>query len=220
RAAGDAHQPAAVRRAAILGLGRTANREVTPALFRVLDAGDEDLAHAAASALAWSGDAAAIPGLLTRALLPQRFALTDAAAPISALDTIVTNLAAPDEARLLGSQPFDLDAALMALFASPPHRDLTPLLRAHARALQDALAEGLKRGGDSRREALAVLDGRGNGPGLGPPSAEEDATVPPDAVLAVQEIVLPLADRVAALLDDPDPEIQASALGVLVKLRR
>ena len=34
----------------------------------------------------------------------------------------------------------------------------------------------------------------------------------------IREIVLPLADRVAALLDEPDVEIQASALRVLAKL--
>ena len=57
RAAGDAQQPAGVRRAAILGLGRMANREVNAgSVPRCSTRGDEDLARAAAMALAWSRD--------------------------------------------------------------------------------------------------------------------------------------------------------------------
>ena len=96
--------------------------------------------------------------------------------------------------------------------------NLTPLLRAHAHAVQEALAEALARGGDGRREALAALDGRGEGPGLGALTDDDGGTLGADPVLQVQDIVLPLADWLAALLDDPDAETRATALRVLVKL--
>jgi HEAT repeat protein/Flp pilus assembly protein TadD len=217
-AAGDARQPLGVRRAAVVALGRIGGRDVTPGLFRLLDAGDEDLARAAAFALAWSRDAGAVPGLVARALLPRRFALADAGAPLAALGVALAATPPPDEARLLSSPRLDLDAALDGAPTPPPDRDLTPLLRAHARAIQDALADALARGGDARREALAALDRRSDGPGLGALAGDEDAAGGPDASAAIREIVLPLADRVAALLDDADADTRAAALRVLAKL--
>ena len=92
------------------------------------------------------------------------------------------------------------------------------LWRAHTRDLQELLAEALTRGGDVRREALAALDSRADGPALGPLTPEATASLSPEAAAATREIVAPLADRLAVLLDDGDADTRATALRLLVKL--
>jgi HEAT repeat protein len=219
RLAADGHAAAGVRRAAIIALGRTtARRSTTAALFKLLDGGDDELARAAALALAWSHDPAAVPGLLARALLPRGFALGDASAPLAALDAIRIGASPPDEARALPPARLDLDAVLGGLLAaSPVHGDLTPLLRAHAAALSETLAGALAHE-ETRGEALAALDGPGGGLRLGALADADDDAPAPDAALALREIVQPLADRLAALLDAPEAETRAAALRVLARL--
>ena len=218
RLAADGHAPVGVRRAAIVALGRTASRRTTAALFGLVDRGDDELARAAALALAWSQDPAATDGLLARALLPRSFALGDAGAPLAGLDAVRIGAGPPDEARTLPPAHLDLDAVLAGLVTPPPHGDLTPLVHAHAGALVETLARALAREGDARGEAAAALDGLGDGLGLGALAEVGDGISAPDAAATVREIVLPLADRLAPLLDAPEPETRAAALRVLARL--
>jgi HEAT repeat protein len=217
-AATDVRQPTAVRRAAVVALGRLAARPEIPILFRLLDSGDEDLATPAALALAWSRDPTVVPGLIRRALLPRRFGLPSAAAPLAGLAMISREGRPADEARFLGSPRLDLEAALGAILRQEERRDPMPLVRGSASVVRDALAEALARGGDARKEALAALDGPGDKLGLGDLTPDEDASAAPDAAIAIRDMVAPLADRLAALLDDPEASVRASALRLLAKI--
>ncbi|HEY5088927.1 MAG TPA: HEAT repeat domain-containing protein, partial [Polyangia bacterium] len=213
--AADPARPLLVRRAAIAGLGRAGLSAATGTLIDLLDAGDVELSRAAAFALARARDPRALPVLLTRALLPERFALADADAPIAALGAWLAAAPPPDEGRFINGNGFDLADALAAFTEAPAPGDLAPLWRGHTRALEDLLAESLAHDGDLRRAALAALDSRTDGPGLGALAPEAEGAPSPDTALALREIALPLADRIAALLDDPAVEIRAAALRVL-----
>jgi tetratricopeptide (TPR) repeat protein len=220
--AADARRPSSVRRAAMVALGRVATRPgperqtVIPTLLDLLDAGDAELARAAAQSLAWSREPAALAALLSRALLPRRFALPDASAPLQALAAWQSSASVPDEARLLVGARIDVDAVLAGSPTSAV--DVSPLWRTHTRDLQELLSDALARGGDARREALAALDGRADGLSLGPLTPEAAASLAPETVAATREVVAPLADRLGSLLDDADPDTRAGALRVLVKL--
>jgi len=216
--AADPARPLLVRRAAIAGLGRAGLSVATPTLIDLLDAGDVDLSRAAAFALARTRDPRALPVLLTRALLPEQFALADAAAPIAALGAWLAAAPPPDEGRFITGNGLDLGDALAAFTEAPAPGDLAPLWRGQTRALENLLAESLAHEGDLRRAALAALDSRSDGPGLGALAPEADGAPSPDTALALREIALPLCDRVAALLDDPAAGIRASALRVLAKM--
>ncbi len=221
--AADARRPAETRRAAIIGLGHAATRSevardrASPALLELLDSGDPEVAEAAGLSLAWSRDPRGLLALLSRALLPHRFALSDAAGPLAALAAWQASAAPPDEARRLSGTQVDIDA-LVAVPGVPPAADLAPVWRGHTRELQDLLADALARGGEARREALTVLDNRPDTPALGALTPEADVAVGPETAAAVREVVLPMADKLAALLDDAEPETRAAALRVLAKL--
>jgi HEAT repeat protein len=212
-----------MRRAAIIGLGQAATRDptvrgsVVPALVELLDTGDPELVQAAAMALAWSRDARGLPPLLARALLPHRFALPDASVPLEALAAWQASASPPDEARRLSGTQIDVDA-LLTLPAPPASTDLGPLWRAHTRELHELLADALARGGDARRDALAALDARPDGPALGTLTPDPDVAIAAEVVAATREVVQPTADKLAALLDDPDTDTRAAALRVLAKL--
>jgi tetratricopeptide (TPR) repeat protein len=218
--AADPKRPTEMRRAAIIGLGHASTRSpairdvVSPVLVELLDSGDPDLAEAAAMGLAWSRDPRGLFPLLARALLPRRYALADARIPLEALAAWQANAAPVDEARQVTGPAMDVDA-LLALPSTGP-ADLTPLWRAHTRELQNLLAEALARGGDARQDALAALDSRPDAPALG--ALTPDANLAADAAAATREIVQPLADKLASLLDDPDVDARATALRVLAKL--
>jgi len=221
--AGDPKRPTETRRAAIIGMGHASARSpavrdaVTPALVELLDSGDADLAQAAAMGLAWSRDPRGLFPLLSRALLPHRYALPDATVPLEALAAWQANAAPPDEARQLAGSLIDVDALLALPTAGSPS-DLTALWRAHTRELQDLLSEALGRGGESRRDALAALDSRPDGPGLGALTPDADVALGPETAAATREVVQPLADRLASLLDEADVETRAAALRLLAKL--
>ena len=173
--AADARRPVAVRRAAIVALGRVATRPgperhgAIAGLLDLLDAGDAELARPAALGLAWSREPRALAALLARALLPRRFALPDATVPLQALAAWQISATVPDEARLLAGSRIDVDALLASPSAAAV--DVSSLWRAHTRDLQDLLAEALARAGDARREALAALDRPQRGPGARPTDA-------------------------------------------------
>jgi HEAT repeat protein len=124
----------------------------------------------------------------------------------------------PDEARqLVAGIPIDVET-LLAAPAAPTSVDLAPLWRAHTRELQELLADMIARGGDARHEALAALDARPDGLALGALTGDGDAALAPETTAAVHEVVQPIADRLAGLLDDSDPETRALALRLLAKL--
>ncbi len=216
--AADPTRSSTVRLAAIAGLGRSGRPVATPTLVDLLDAGDTDLSRAAAFALARGRDPRALPALLTRALLPEQFALVDADAPLAALGIWLADDLPPDEARYVTGDEIELADALAAFTEAPAPGDLAPLWRGQTRTLEDLLAEALSHGGARRRAALAALDSRSDGPGLGPLAPEQGDRTSPDVALALREIALPLADRVASLLDDPETAVRAVALRVLSKL--
>jgi tetratricopeptide (TPR) repeat protein/HEAT repeat protein len=219
----DARRPTEMRRAAIIGLGHASARSpvarggASPTLVELLDSGDPDLAQAAGLALAWSREPRTLLPLLTRALLPHRFALGDASVPLEALAAWHASTAPPDEGRRLVGTQIDVDSLLSVPGAAAP-ADLTPLWRGHTRELQDLLADALARGGDARHEALVALDSRPDGPGLGALTPEADVALGQEAAAAVREVVQPVADRLASLLEDGDVETRAAALRVLSKL--
>jgi tetratricopeptide (TPR) repeat protein len=217
RLALDPARPPIVRRAAAFALGQPGRMAATPALLDLMDAGDADLSRAAAFALARARDPRALPALLARALLPHKFALADAEGPIAALGVWLAAAALPDEARFVGDE-LDLVGLLAGLTETPAPADLAPLWRANTRTLADLLGEALTRGGDLRREALTALDSRSDGPGLGALAPQTDAPPAADLAPALREVAVPLADRIAPLFDDPDPEVRSAALRVLAKL--
>jgi predicted Zn-dependent protease len=221
--AADARRPIEARRAAIIGLGHASVRSAAaaasaaPALIELLDSGDAELAQSAGAALAWARDPRGLSPLLARALLPRRFALSDAAVPVEALAAWQAAAAPPDEARRLVATPMDPDT-LLAVPGPPPSPDLAPVWRAQTRVLQELLTDALGRGGDARREALAVLDARPDGPALGALTPDADVALAPETAAAVREVVQPIADKLGTLLDDAEPETRALALRVLSKL--
>jgi HEAT repeat protein len=150
-------------------------------------------------------------------VLPRHFALTDAGVALEALAAWQIAAAPPDEARWVVGAPLDADI-LLSLPAVPPVPDLAPLWRAHTRELQDLLADALAHGGDARHEALAALDARPEGPALGALTAGPELALTAETAAAIREVVQPLADRLAGLLDDGDVETRAAALRVLAKL--
>lgn len=217
RAARDPGRPLAVRRAAAGSLGRLGRAEAIPALFNLLDAGDEDLSMAAATALVWSRDPR-VPGrLLVRALLPRRFALAGADVPLAALASWVAGAVPADDGRLYGPGRLDLDAMFPPpLGALPP--ELKTLWQVHAKELQEALGQALSAGREARLEALLALDAHPDRIALGALSEDEESSKAAESAQALRELVLPLADRLFALLDDPEADVRATALRVLVKL--
>jgi predicted Zn-dependent protease len=218
RVASDPARPLPARAAAIAGLGRPGRLASTGTLTELLDAGDPALSRAAAFALARARDPRALPILLARALLPERFALADADAPIAALGVWLAAGPLPDEARFVTSNEINFDEVLEAFMQPAAPGDLTPLWRGQTRALEDVLTEALSLGGRPRRAALIALDARPDGPGLGALAPAGSGPLSQDAALALREIVLPLADPIAALLDDPEVAVRAAALRILAKL--
>jgi HEAT repeat protein len=93
---------------------------------------------------------------------------------------------------------------------------LVPLWREHTRELAGLLGDALTRPTEERREALGVIDGTGDALAIG--ALASDAAGGPETAVAIREVLQPLADRLAALLEDGDDEVQAGALRVLVKL--
>jgi tetratricopeptide (TPR) repeat protein len=220
--ASDTRRPTDMRRAAIIALGHASARSAaarssaSQALLELIDSGDPELARAAALALAWSRDSRGLLPLLSRALLPRRFAMSDANVPLESLAAWQASASPPDEARGLVGTQIDVDALLTVSGTSP--QDLTALWRGHTRELQDLLGDALGRGGEARHEALMVLDYRPDGVGLGALTGEPEIALGQEAAAAVREVVLPIVDRLASLLDDGDAETRAAALRVLAKL--
>jgi HEAT repeat protein len=211
----DLQRPARVRRAAALALG-LADPGEAGALLALLDVPDASLAQAAAAALGAIKDRRTLPGLWERALLARG---PSARMALSALRAFAAPGGLPDEARLVRSARFDVDALLDGLSApaDAAPADLEALWTEHARDVEEVLGRALQGGGEPRRRALDDLDGREGGLALGPLSA---VPLPSPAGAAVlQQMGERLRDRVAALLDDGDPAVRRLAVRVASKLR-
>jgi tetratricopeptide (TPR) repeat protein len=219
RVAADMARPGETRRAAALALGRARGADAVAALTAIADGGDEDLSRAALVALAWTRDPRARDALLARALLPAEFALGEPGVARAALGIWLTGEPAPDEARSIAGSELSIRELLAAQVELPATAaDLTPLLGTQAGEIDALLGEALARGGAARRAALDALDARADGPGLGALAPVGSAPLPAAATAALREIAWPLADRIAAGLDDPDRRVRAAALRVLAKL--
>ena len=218
RLGADTARPSELRIAATLALGRAGGSQAAAALVSILDRGDDELSRAAALALAWTREPRALPALLTRALLPGEFALASSAAPLAALAAWQAAGPPPDEARAIAGNDLSIPAMLAALLETAPAGDLTPLWRAHTGEIDAILSEALTRGGSARRAALEALDARTDGLALGTLAPMGDAPAAPETAVATREIAWPLADGIAAALDDPDRRTRALTLRLLAKL--
>jgi tetratricopeptide (TPR) repeat protein/HEAT repeat protein len=224
--AADAYRPLGVRRAAIAGLALSNDRAATPTLLALAEAGDEGLERSSITALGVLRDPRGLPLLLSRALLVDMNTgwEGDAApgggkAPATvALDLWAAEGALPDEGLGIDSPRLDLEAILAALTPVPSRATPATLWLERTRELRDILNAALARPGLRQRRALEALDGREDGPGLGPLVPGGTSPLPGGTLSAVREVAAGLRDRVAALMDDANPEIQALALRVLAKI--
>jgi tetratricopeptide (TPR) repeat protein len=215
KVAADPARPLAVRRSAIFALARVHARTTTAALLDLFAAGDADLATSAGLALGWTRDPAALPVVLARAVVPRRFGFDEQAATLGALRAWAAGAPVPDEARY-----FDASRGLewQALALAVEHADLAAVWRPQTRGLTETLARSLDGGGDARHDALAALDSRADGPGLGALTTAMPEPVAAETELAILETAQPLAQRLHGLLRDPDAATHAAALRVLTKL--
>jgi tetratricopeptide (TPR) repeat protein/HEAT repeat protein len=219
RIAADMGRPGETRRAATLALGRTGGAEAITVLQAIADGGDEDLSRTALLALAWTHDPHAREPLLARALLPTEFALPGPELPRAALGVWSSREAPPDEARSIAGNELSVREILTAAVQFPAAAaDLTPLIGSATGEIDTLLGQALARGGPARRAALDALDARDDGLGLGALVPAADGPLGPGAATALREVAWPLADRVAAALDDPDRRAKAAAIRVLAKL--
>jgi len=170
-------------------------------------------------ALAWTHDPRARQLLLARALLPAEFALPGPELPRAALEIWLSAATPPDEARSIAGDELSVREILAAAVRLPTApAELTPLISAATGEIDTLLGEALARGGPARRSALEALDARNDGPGLGALTPAGDAPLGAGAEAALHEVAWPLADRIAAALDDPDRRTRAAALRVMAKL--
>src|SRR5205814_1797759 len=147
--------------------------------------------------------------LLARALLPAEFALPGPELPQAALGIWFSTAAPPDEARSIAGAELSVREILSATVQLPTAApDLMPLIGAATGEIDTLFGEALARGGPARRAALEALDARNDGPGLGA-LVPADAPLTAGAAAALHEVAWPLADRIAAALDDPDRRTRA-----------
>jgi tetratricopeptide (TPR) repeat protein len=211
----DVTRPIVVRRAAIAGLGASHDPAATTALLAVARGGDDALSRAALLALAARRDRRALPALLEDALLA-RPPVSEAAQ--LALDAWAAGAPTPDEAAAVEGTRLDPEALLAALEPAPSGADASVLWRDDARPIAGLLVDALRDGPERRRAALAALDSRDDGPGLGPLVAPGAAPLGPATASAVVAVAALSRDAVAARLDDDVAALRAAALRVLAKL--
>jgi HEAT repeat protein len=113
----------------------------------------------------------------------------------------------------------DLDAMLNVLASPAPHAaDRTATWTSRAAAVERILSEALAGSPSARAAALAALDSRDDGPGLGALAPEAKAAVAPAGAAALRRLGAALRGRVAVLLTDGSPDVRSLALRVDSKL--
>jgi tetratricopeptide (TPR) repeat protein len=212
--AGDVARPVPVRRAALAGLGAAADPAATTTLLAVARAGDDGLAQAALLALGARRDRRALPALLEGAMLA-RAPVADAAR--AALDLWASGKPTPDEAAAIEGARLDLDGLLNHLETPPAGGDASTLWRDDPRIVAGLLSKALGDGPERRLAALAALDGRDDGPGLGRLVGAEVEPLPRATAASVAAIGSATRDAVATRLDDELAEVRAAALRILAK---
>jgi HEAT repeat protein/tetratricopeptide (TPR) repeat protein len=216
RVAQDPARDRLVRRAAIAGLGRSGAWSVE-ALLAILDAGDLELARAAALALGATHDPRVPAVLVRRALLPGQAAGQDPATAVLGLEAWLDSRERRSPA-LASARSLSVPEQVAAAEAPPPAADLTQAWRGRVPEVVRMLGEALSAGGPARMAALRALDSRSDEPGMGPLAPSGDSPLPGEAAAAAREVATSLADAVAGALDDPDPAARGAALSVLAKL--
>ncbi|HET6283302.1 MAG TPA: HEAT repeat domain-containing protein [Polyangia bacterium] len=208
-----------LRRAAIIALGVSGDRGATPALLALLDAGDHELGRAAAAALGAIADPQMVFPLLTSVLV-QRPSQTDRGLlALDALDHLLAASAIDDEAKSIDGNRLDVDLMLGAFFPGVTARpDRSALWIERVRGVEQILGDALGLSRGTRRHVLSLLNSRDDGLGLGPLCADGNGEISPATSHALRTIAESVRGRVAALLDDADPEIQGLALRLLAKL--
>jgi HEAT repeat protein len=204
-----------VRQAAVLGLGLGELGD-GGLLVPLLDVPHPGLARAAAAALGAVKDRRTLPGLWERVLFARG---PGAKSALLALRAFAAPGGLGDEARVLRGARFDVEVLLEALSTSaaePAGPELEALWIEHAGDLVLLLGRALEAGGEGRRRALEALDARDAGLGLGLLTATGPS---PAAMATLQTIAERLRDRVAALLEDADPQVRRLAVRVASKLR-
>jgi tetratricopeptide (TPR) repeat protein/HEAT repeat protein len=210
----DVERPVDVRRAAIAGLALSGDAAAVPILAALADSGDEALERGALLALAALRDRRALPTLLGRALLGPN----PTGSALLALDLWASDAPLPDEATALDGPRVGLPAALAGLTPRWTGSDRTSLWRGDSRVVRDLLATALATPGDRRARALAALDGRDDGAGLGALAPAGAEPLAPATAAAVADVAAGARDALAAILDDADAEARAAALRILAKL--
>jgi tetratricopeptide (TPR) repeat protein len=212
--AADVARPVPVRRAALAGLGLSSDPAATTTLLAIARSGDDLLARSALLALGARRDRRALPTLLEDALLARA---PVGAAALRALDLWASGAAPPDEALGIDGMRVDLDAVIAGFEPPASGADTATLWRDDPRLVAGLLASALRDAPARRLAALAALDSRDDGPGLGPLVATGAAPLSAPTSSAVVAVGDALRDALASNLDDDDAAVRAAALRVLVK---
>jgi tetratricopeptide (TPR) repeat protein/HEAT repeat protein len=218
KSAADPAAPPRQRRGATIALGLLGDRSAVPTLLGLLDSGDDDLAWAAATALGTIRDPTVLPALAERVLLQPATNLTGDGPAAAALDRYIGGAPLDEEAKAIDGSRIDVDAMLGVLTSPPSPTDRTGSWIGRTRDIGQILNGALGRSRDSKLRALNALDARDDGPGLGRLAPAGSTELAPPVAVALREIGAQVRDAVLTLLDDPTPEVRASALRVAVKL--
>jgi tetratricopeptide (TPR) repeat protein len=226
RTALDLSRPVDVRRAAVLGLALAESQEAASALLPLLDA-DLPLARAAAAAVGVLRDRRTLAELWRHALLGDE---ARAGLALGALRLFAGNDGLPEEAGTIRQNRIDVRDILDALSALPPALvpaqaevgpgiapDLEALWIEHASDIEHLLRRALEGPPADRARALAALDSREGGPGLGV-LVDAAATPSPQGEQMLRALAERMADRVIASLDHSDITVRLRALRVASKL--
>lgn len=228
RVAVDPAKPADVRRAAALGLGLAGDAAAIPTLLGLLAAPDRALRTSAAIALGpllergiplalWShallGDATTSEAaLLALAQHAAGGAIADEGSRVSrgrfSIRAVLDGL--DEESRRSGRRGAGADAVEVALSSS--WAEVADQIGA---ILVQALASPTEE--NHRGRALAALDARDDGVGLGALTPRTAGAHDAAVAMALARISSMVADAVANLLDHPDPRTRGAALRVALK---
>jgi tetratricopeptide (TPR) repeat protein len=214
-AATDLLRPVDVRRAAVFGLALADASGAAPRLVPLLDSAEPRLAAAAAASLGILRERATLPALWRRALIGEG---AGAAMALAALRWYAGSAGLADEAPALRRDRVPVGALLDALAAGPSaDADLEPLWIEHLVDVEDLLVQALEGRPAERGRALAALDTRAEGLGLGrllaagPPSRA--------AQRALDRLAAPVRAALGPLLEDPERSLRLRAISLAAKLR-
>jgi hypothetical protein len=213
----DAAAPVEARRAALLALARSGAADPEGVLLPLLDVPEPALARTAAFAVGVLRDRGSLPGLWKRALLG---AAESQKVARLALATFASQAAVPDDAPAIRGSRLEASELLDELCAFPADADgqLEALWTEYAPDIAAPLVAALRGRTEDRRRALAALDGRPGGLGLGRLIAP-GAQLSTRAERALGQIAGQVRAPVIELLSDSDLVIRLRALRLATKLQ-